>query len=134
MSTVIELIQALGDPDPVVRSKAARELGKGGAEAAPAVPHLSALLIDPDPMVRGMVAAALGKIGPAAAEAAPGLTVMLDDAVIPVRFWAADALGRIGAASPDTLGSLERLAANEHPLAKAASAAARRALRVLRSD
>lgn len=122
------LLERLACDEPADRVLAARELGKRGPAAAPAVPLLVAALTNPDPMLRGMAAAALGKIGPEAQPAVPPLVAMLDDIVIPVRFWAADALGRIGVGGPEVTAALERLAAVEHPLAKAASAAARSAL------
>lgn len=126
-----KLVARLRDPDPVLRTQAAKELGKLGPRAAPASDALAGLLRDADPMVRGMAAAALGKIGPPAAQHVDGLVTMLRDPVIPVRFWAADALGRLGVDRPDVRAALEVLGADTHPLAKAASAAARKALRRL---
>ena len=122
------LVERLSSPEPADRLLAARELGKRGPAGAPAVPHLVAALTASDPMFRGMAAAALGKIGAPAAVAAGPLVSMLSDPVVPVRFWAADALGRIGVTGPEIRAALEQVAQDEHPLAKAASAAARTAL------
>lgn len=127
------LRQHLGDPDPVIRTQAAKELGKLGPAAASAADSLEPLLADPDPMVRGMAAAALGKIGVVAEDGVQGLVRMLEDPVIPVRFWAADALGRLGVDRASVRSGLQSLAGNDHPLAKAAAAAARKALRRLDS-
>ncbi|MDJ0976003.1 MAG: HEAT repeat domain-containing protein [Planctomycetota bacterium] len=125
------LVARLADPDPVVRTQAAKELGKRGPDAAEAGQALALLIADPDPMARSMAAAALGKIGPPAGHAVDALVVMLADPVIPARFWAADALGRIAVDRPNVRQGLETLAQDTHPMAKAASAAARKALRLL---
>ncbi len=58
------LLAQLQDPDPMIPTKAAKELGKLGPAVVAASVPLTALLADPDPMVRGMAAAASGSTGP----------------------------------------------------------------------
>jgi beta-lactamase regulating signal transducer with metallopeptidase domain/HEAT repeat protein len=87
------LHEALKDPSPLVRSTAARALGRVEwpysvkpdgtmdfvAERAAAVPPLAAALEDPDPEVRRRAASALRVYGEKATQAAPGLAKLLDD-------------------------------------------------------
>jgi HEAT repeat protein len=68
------LIAALSDPDPAVRSNAAKAIARLGEAAAQAVPALIAALSDSDRSVRSNAARALGQIGTAAAPAIPRLS------------------------------------------------------------
>lgn len=131
MPTIDEMRGALTHEESAIRTRAARELGKRGAEAEPAVDDLVALFTDPDPMARAMAASALGRIGGRARTHAEALAQLLDDPVIPVRFWAAEALGDLGVDTPTVRAGLEALTALDLPLAKAARHAAKRALRRL---
>ncbi|MBI4556556.1 MAG: HEAT repeat domain-containing protein [Candidatus Hydrogenedentes bacterium] len=110
-SNLPELIEALGDSDYVVRSRAARALAELGPEAAPAVPALVALLERRDDFAME-AAMTLGAIGPAAKEAIPALVEAAEQgSAVPVeegrdalRVYAGEALGRIGpAALPDLI-------------------------------
>src|SRR6516225_5685616 len=63
-------IEALQDPDPRARVKAARMLGNAGAADPTVVPALARVVKDPEAEVRGEAILALLKIGPEAREAA----------------------------------------------------------------
>jgi hypothetical protein len=92
-----ELIAALSDPTPVVRSAAAAALAQiGPHNNQAAVPALAKALSDPAPEVRDLAAIALGSIGSRASPAVPELARALNDPVDYVRAPAADALGSIG--------------------------------------
>ena len=125
------LAGALKDPDPHVRSVAAKSLGligpaakaavpqlkerlttedrldamkalaNFGSEALPALESLTALLKDSDDKVRWQAARILGKIGPTAAPAVPALLAALKDEDDEVREHAAEALGDIGPNVPN---------------------------------
>ncbi|MBD0394933.1 MAG: HEAT repeat domain-containing protein, partial [Microcoleus sp. C1-bin4] len=75
-----------------VRSSAASALGKIGAEAKTALPHLVPLLQDSDANVRSNAASALGRIGAEAKTALPQLVPVLKDSDVNVRSNAASAL------------------------------------------
>lgn len=73
-STVIPLlVQALRDPDAVVRFQAARTLGAFGPAAKEAVPALVEALQDSDKEVPMIATRALGEIGMPAKDAVPAL-------------------------------------------------------------
>ena len=97
--TLAALQAALAVDDAKVRSRAAADLGKLGAKAAPAAVKLSDLAVDDlDRATREAAKAALAKIGPAAV--AP-LEQQLQSKNWFVRSQAAEALGGIGhAAAP----------------------------------
>lgn len=123
------LIAALEHSEPIMRSNAAKELGRRGPEAAPALAALTAALHDPDPMVSALAANAIGKIGqtPDAATQDRFLQ-MLESAPYPIRFWVADAIERLELDTEATRAALTRVAADPHPMAKAVRAVARRTL------
>jgi len=73
------LIQSLSDPDPGVRTQAARALARMTDKAKPALPALTAALNDPDEDVRIAATRALGQLGPAAAPALPELIKLLHE-------------------------------------------------------
>jgi hypothetical protein len=103
-----ELIAAVSDSSPMVRSSAAAALAQvGPRNFAAAIPALAKALSDPDPEVRGLAAIALGSMGPKAAPAVPELIRALKDPVDYVRAPAADALGAIG---PRASAAVEPLA------------------------
>lgn len=77
--TIGELIQSLGDADPLVRIHAATLLGSMGPTAKPAVPALIAFLHRDNLQDRKLAALTLGEIGPAAEEALPALFAAADD-------------------------------------------------------
>src|SRR5690349_2744826 len=85
----------LQDPNPEVRARAARELGKRGSDAAGSVDKLTQALKSADADERQSAATALGKIGEPANVAVPALIEALSDAEWPVRRAAALALGEI---------------------------------------
>ncbi|MBX7168553.1 MAG: HEAT repeat domain-containing protein [Pirellulales bacterium] len=73
------LLEALRDPDPLVRAEAVRALARMGPEAEPALDALIAALQDGDKGVRRAAAGAIGQIGPAAKKAIPALVQALRD-------------------------------------------------------
>ena len=91
-----DLIAQLGLNEAARRSRAADELGKRSAAAAPAVPALTKALKDPDRRVRAAAALALGNVGPAADPAVPALVAALKKGPEEVEWSAALALGRMG--------------------------------------
>jgi HEAT repeat protein len=70
---VPQVTAMLGDPNPVLRARAARILAQIGDGGKAAVPALVARLNDEDEEVRKAAAHALGQMGPAAADAVPAL-------------------------------------------------------------
>jgi HEAT repeat protein len=95
--TVPRLVEKLKDKDPNVRYSAARDLGKYGAEAKPAVPALVEALKDESPMVRMGAAYALGEVGPDAKDAVPELKKATNDRDAEVRKAAAYAMKQLEA-------------------------------------
>ncbi len=90
------LASALESPVTELRNFGAFIVGEAGAQAAPAVPLLAALLNDESPDVRYNAALALGKIGPVALQAIPALhEVSADDVNAQVRDAALDAITKI---------------------------------------
>lgn len=87
------LHDTLDDPDPLLRMKCVRALGKIGANDERAVSLLSACLKDKNAGVRSTAAMSLGKTGP---EAVTPLLVLLRDEDDSVRLNAAISLGSIG--------------------------------------
>jgi hypothetical protein len=67
------LVEALKDPDPMVRVRACKALGYMGPSGREAVPNLTAALADSVDAVREQAARALGQIGEASAPAVPEL-------------------------------------------------------------
>jgi HEAT repeat protein len=89
-------VQALQDPDPKVRKKAATKLGNIGTADAAAVPALAGALKDRDAEVRAEAALALLRIGPPASEAVPALEEAAgNDKDAKVRSYATKALEKI---------------------------------------
>ena len=91
------LLEALKDPDPTMRARAARHVGAMRPPPVDAVPILAQMLTDKDTEVRASAAGALGSIGPAAQPAIPALTRALADADPGVRQIVGDALKQISA-------------------------------------
>jgi HEAT repeat protein len=90
------LLQALRNPEPLVRDGAANALYAMGAQASAATPALVAALDDSESFVRGMAAAALGAIGVGAQQAVPALLRLLNDSTdISLLSTGAVALGQI---------------------------------------
>ena len=108
---IASIARSLDSIDSVECMAAARELGRFGSGAAPAVPALARALRDGDPAIRAAAAAALSEIGPSsrlvrarirqAAEEIAG-TLLDDDP-------------RVRHLACDTLGSLGRLAREQAP-------------------
>lgn len=114
VSAVPELITALSDSSPVVRSAAAGSLAQIGPPAAAAVPALTKALSDSSPHVRDLAAIALRGMGSKAVAAVPELIRALSDPVNFVRAPAAEALGVIGPAAQAAVPALaERLLVKE---------------------
>jgi HEAT repeat protein len=89
------VVEALRDPDPTMRSRAARRVALLRPPPLEAIPLLSAMLTDKATEVRASAAGALGSYGPAAKSAIPALTRALADEDPGVRQIAADALQQI---------------------------------------
>jgi HEAT repeat protein len=79
MSPQAMVLEALKDPDPIVRSHAARALSTLHPVPVQAIPTLVEMLRDSDAETRGAAAAALGAMGPAGAPALPMLLKQLGD-------------------------------------------------------
>jgi HEAT repeat protein len=97
--TVSDLINALQNPDFIVRRGAAGALGRIGAAKTEVVPALINALRDPHPDVRREAAFALEKMG-AKAEVIPVLTDALRDPDPYVRSAAAVALVPVNSGQP----------------------------------
>jgi DUF2961 family protein/HEAT repeat protein len=91
-----EVVEALKDSDPQVRSAAAWALSQIGPAGAAAVPALAASLTDPNAWVRSIAAVALREMGDRALPAVPALVKALRDPEPFVRAPAADAIAKIG--------------------------------------
>lgn len=92
------LLEALKDPDPTMRTRAARRLGELRPAPIEAVPLLAEMLTDKDKELRTAAAGALGGFGPDAREAIPALTRALADEDPGVRQIVGDALKQIQSA------------------------------------
>jgi len=123
------LTTALADDYYPVRSAAARALGSMGPAAASAVPALTKALSDEQSSVRVQAVDALGDIGPPAASAVPGLLTILEREEEDLQLRAISALGGIGAGAKAAVSELQRLAAEDHPMAENLRRRARSALR-----
>jgi hypothetical protein len=109
-SALPELMTALTDTSPEIRSAATDSLGQIGPSAASAVSALATALSDSDPRVRVGAALALKAVGPKAAPVVPELIRAASDPVNYVRASAADALGAIGpGAHPAALALAQNL-------------------------
>lgn len=102
------LVEAIADPHPAVRSRAALTLGRCG-DAAAAEPLLDLLARDPAAEVREAAAQSLGLL--AAQMAVPGLRAALDDPSASVRAASAAALGSLGWSPRDPVETAAFLAA-----------------------
>jgi len=89
------LMEALKDPDPVMRTRAARRLGELRPAPVDAIPLLADMLTDKDRDLRLAAAGALGGFGPDARSAVPALMRALNDEDAGVRQIAGDALKQI---------------------------------------
>lgn len=103
-----DVVKALNDTDPGVRSAAVWALSQMGTAAIPAVPALQVSLADPNAHVRSLSALALRTLGPGAVGAIPGLVRALDDPAPYVRALAADTLGNIGPTAQPVVDTLSR--------------------------
>jgi hypothetical protein len=106
------LVKDLASPDPVVRQRAARGLGKAGTAAKDAVPVLKKLAEgDPDEDVREEAKKAVAAIGDAGAgQKVPGLIKDLRSPDEVVRLRAARELGRVGKPAREAVTPLKELA------------------------
>lgn len=104
---IAQLVEALDDPEPNVRSGVAYVLGRCHIQADLVVPRLVRLLADPNLEVRKQAATALGRIGPKARDAIPVLRQSGSDADAKVRHAAKVALTQIGANGDSTKGPHE---------------------------
>ncbi|MBX7098556.1 MAG: HEAT repeat domain-containing protein [Myxococcaceae bacterium] len=97
-AVVPELVKALGDPLPMVRSQVAAVATKLGPAAKACVPALTKGVTDADADVRWNSANALGAIGKASAPALSALETMTKDPLPPLADAARDAIAKIKAA------------------------------------
>lgn len=112
---VPKLIQALQDPDAIVRMRAAKSLGEMGAKAKPAIEALKKALEDKDEDVRLIVKRALDRIQ---VQADPQLTKLIADLGAPEalnRLLAAKALGDMGNKAAPALPALQKAQNDEDP-------------------
>lgn len=116
--TVADLLERLGSWSPVVRERAALELGRRGKDHVPAV---VALLESPRLETRLGACQALVRLRGAAEPAVPALRKALGDPNLWLRVQAADALAAIGAPSapavPELLNRLAQGPAKDDPRA-----------------
>src|SRR4051794_25280702 len=104
-----QLVAALSDDDPDIRSSAATSLATGRDPVpASAVGPLTKMLGERNADARTSAAAALGRVGKEAASAAEPLARLLSDPDLNVRRTAAQALGQIGSASEPAVSALGR--------------------------
>ncbi|MDJ0753603.1 MAG: HEAT repeat domain-containing protein [Ardenticatenaceae bacterium] len=94
--TISDYIADLASPDPQIKIKALKKLGKSGPRAAHAVSKIIPLLHDNAWRVRAWAARSLGYIGPQAAAAIPHLIEALNDEMATVRSDAALGLSYMG--------------------------------------
>lgn len=100
-------VEALSDPDPFVREKAAEALGEIGCEAGGALPALFAALGDPVAEVRFAAAMAIPPVDCASSDAAvPALVEALGSADADVRGRAAIALAVAGPRAAPAVAAL----------------------------
>ncbi len=104
--TVAGLIESLNDKDPLVRTNAARQLGKKGLSARPAIPVLIQCLQDEKAAVRQQASFALAAIGEPAVLA---LISALGNDIAQVRKNAAFSLGEMGSTALQALPALKNL-------------------------
>jgi HEAT repeat protein len=123
-ATVSELMEALDDPDPWVRSRAASELRLRGDAVKEAIPRLIEALSDPDVQVRWMAAWTLSEMEPAPPlSAMPAFLSLLRNPESAVAHEsAATALGRMGPAAIP--GLIESFGQNSSTGSRAARALA----------
>ena len=113
-------LERLDHPDPQARGRAMHVLAQLGADAAAAVPRLTAALEEPEPHPRLMAAHCLGAIGPPSAPAVPALAEPLTRdpgeasdprllaANLSLRDEVTRALGRIGPGAVAAVPALRR--------------------------
>jgi HEAT repeat protein len=89
------VLEALEDPDPLIRSHAARQLSTIRPMPVQAIPTLIKMLKAKDTESQVAAAAALGAMGPAAREAIPGLINLIGRSDTAVRQIAGEALKQI---------------------------------------
>jgi HEAT repeat protein len=114
-----DVVNLLGDSNPVIRAQASITLGSMGTYAKPAVPSLVSMIEAENIQTRMLAAATAGQIGPSAQEAVPALSELLtysasrDDALAQLT-----ALGQ----NPSQVGEVA-LAAKLNELTRSARAA-----------
>jgi HEAT repeat protein len=102
-----DLVAALAESDPLVRSAVARVIGELAPDVPDAVPALSELFPDREAI------RAVSRFGPAGAAAVPRLIKLLDHADTTVRREAVRTLGKIGESALPALLKLNALATDD---------------------
>lgn len=100
-----ELIQALGDPDPLVRFVAAKYAWIGGEAAAKPLAERAADSSE-EMIVRTEAARSIERLGQKAAPAVPRLTALLQTSQGPLRTAVIKALGSVGEAAKPAVPAL----------------------------
>ncbi|NEU72665.1 PBS lyase [Hassallia byssoidea VB512170] len=122
---VPDLVKALQNKNPKVRSSAADALGKIGEKAASATPALAeALKNDNEAYVRSSAAQALGRIGKEAASATPALAEALKNDNDYVRSSVAYALESIGKEAASATPALAEALKNDNDYVRKSAAQA----------
>ena len=106
-----QMIAALANSDLAARAKAAEELSRLGADAAPAAAALVRAAGDGVEEVREHAVAALEELGPPPPSQLGELTALLGHDSADVAYWAATLLGRLGADAAPATDTLARLVA-----------------------
>jgi HEAT repeat protein len=101
-----DLLDCLGDSDPLIRAYAARAAWRLGADQEILLPVLIELIDPAQPKVYGVAVLVVGNIGPAGKDAVPALQACLKARSEIVRLRAAESILRIEPGSPAALGEL----------------------------
>ncbi len=114
----------LHDPQPLVRSAAARALAERPGESQTAARQLHRALDHPHVKVRARALLALGRLPAQAGESVPLLREQLQASHWRIRLSAAEALGELGPAARSAEADLLRRASDGHPRVSRAAQAA----------
>jgi HEAT repeat protein len=116
--TAKELSSELESPDPSIRAKAAKDLGRIGAEGQVAIPALCKALGDPSAEVRVQASLALTKLEPKGNSVVPALSKAVTDEIPIVRMNALLTLSRLGPDAKEAVPQLVRALRDEKNLTR----------------
>ena len=114
---ISQLISALSDPEPRIRSDAAEELSRIGADAQEATVPLVRACGDESEEVREWAVAALEELGAPSPADVGALASVLEDSSAEVCYWSATLLGRLGDDASAGIPSLIRALSNHVAIA-----------------